>query len=869
MPDVRCLSFPDVQPLMPRKMLHYHDYTLFEGLSRTDTEPDSLSHLLPADANTGTPETSDMLIGFTVATSSDTATPVNPKHSSDDINSNEPDDQPHAPHSGPSYDFGSDPSFHPGHFQPFNKVDTGSEKPALMDPAHSSDSINSNEQLDHPHAPYPGPSYDFGSDPSFHPGHFQPFDDKPGYIGRQEPPMLHFHFIDLLEGGSYQSWQPASDLPGEQYPSSPQQEPSDNDADQETQDDTDSDPDTFYGALHPGYHSSAGCDDQETEEDVEQPGPGKSEGPESLTGSDSSDMLTLEDLAAIGESMHQHQHSGINWRPLQHSHVSCHKDRHHGEVSHQHYGDDHSNSDVVTYRGVNPHDTHDTIAAWPQDDGSIGSINGHNDAEHSSDSDVTAFPDDSGDVSAHASQSDAAASASDGADSSSDTKESSAVTFFSDSWGSSSHANHNDEAPASNGADGGSNANSSGTVASYSDGQGQGPSDHRSGHLLQDLLAPHSHIGDGTSTSHLQQADSVSSAAAVYSTDDIQSLALDLLAGDDVVQGGIVLKVPVHADAPVREQGTLGPNSDSQHQQADLLNQLLGGHSSDSEPQLSHSDQQAGKVVPAAGAGVSVQEGKGQSGTGPHSELQAYKEKADGTGGCEPQAEQQQPNLDAREQSDLPSARSAVTALPAASLAADSTTDSVSQSFDQQGPLQQPNQDAAQQPGGNKLSQSGSTADVPSTKPLPALASTADSTRHPSAQGAPLPAQQPSQQPDAAAQQVQQLDIIKASDSGSTDSLPSPPAASGNTAAVSRQPSSLVGSELVASAPAGGRSMADGADQGPVAAALLAQPQHLEHSGDAELAHSTELAVGQAPGAAAAAVAAPATTAAAIVTESL
>ena len=52
MPDVRCLSFPDVQPLMPRKMLHYHEYTLFEGLSRTDTEPDSLSHLLPADANT-------------------------------------------------------------------------------------------------------------------------------------------------------------------------------------------------------------------------------------------------------------------------------------------------------------------------------------------------------------------------------------------------------------------------------------------------------------------------------------------------------------------------------------------------------------------------------------------------------------------------------------------------------------------------------------------------------------------------------------------------------------------------------------------------------------------------------------------------
>lgn len=133
-----------------------------------------------------------------------------------------------------------------------------------------------------------------------------------------------------------------------------------------------------------------------------------------------------------------------------------------------------------------------------------------------------------------------------------------------------------------------------------------------------------------------------------------------------------------------------------------------------------------------------------------------------------------------------------------------------------------------------------------------------------------MPAQQPSQQPDAAAQQVQQLDIIKASDSGSTDSLPSPPAASGNMmTAVSRQPSSLVGSELVASAPAGGRSMAVGADQGPVAAALLAQPQHLEHSVDAELAHSTELAVGQAPGAAAAAVAAPATTAAAIVTESL
>lgn len=32
------------------------------------------------------------------------------------------------------------------------------------------------------------PPHDFGSDPTFHPGHFQPREDKPGHIGRQEPP---------------------------------------------------------------------------------------------------------------------------------------------------------------------------------------------------------------------------------------------------------------------------------------------------------------------------------------------------------------------------------------------------------------------------------------------------------------------------------------------------------------------------------------------------------------------------------------------------------------------------------------------------------------------------------------------------------
>jgi hypothetical protein len=32
------------------------------------------------------------------------------------------------------------------------------------------------------------PLHDFGSDPTFHPGHFQPQEDKPGHIGRQELP---------------------------------------------------------------------------------------------------------------------------------------------------------------------------------------------------------------------------------------------------------------------------------------------------------------------------------------------------------------------------------------------------------------------------------------------------------------------------------------------------------------------------------------------------------------------------------------------------------------------------------------------------------------------------------------------------------
>jgi hypothetical protein len=709
-------------------MLHYHEDAMYDALSRTDTESGSLSHLLPADANTGTPETSDMLIGFTVATGSDKATAMNPKHSSNDINSIELDDQPHAPHPGPSYDFGSDPSFHPGHFQPFNEVHTGSDKPTPMEPADSSsDDINSDESDNTPHAPYPGPSHDFGSDPSFHPGHFQPFEDKPGYIGRQEPPMHHFHFFDLPEGGSYQPMQPEQDLPGEQYPNNAQQEPSDSDeSDQDTPDNTDSDLDSFYGALHSAYHSNADCDDQETEEDAEQSATpnshhlGQVEDPESLTASlrqsDSPDNLSLGELAAAGEP------SGISWRSLHHSHVNCHKTR----VTHHHHDKDTSAPGAGTYRGVSPDNTHDTNAGWPQDDSSNDSNISHSYEEHSSDSDATAFPGDGGDGSSRGSDSSSAMGfGSHGEDGSSDTKESIAVTFLSDSWGSSSHANNNDEAPASSDAEGSSNASSSGTVAFAGAGQAQ-PMERVGSQQQQQQLQVQQHVDKTPSQSGIT--------AVGPSTKPLPALASTA----DSASQPLALEAPLPGQLP--------------SQQPDAANKQA------QQPAANH------RAEPLAGS----------------------------TDGAPTPA---------------------------------SAAESASQHWPQQPP------------------------EAPFSVPQPG--------------------QLPGQQPDAAAEQVQQPNNIWAPESGTTGSLPLPPVATGNTAAVSRQASSLVGSDLVASAPAGGGSMADGADQGPVAAAIMAQPQHLQHSLDAELADSTELAVGRAPGAAAVAVAAPAPTAAVVVTESL
>lgn len=79
------------------------------------------------------------------------------------------------------------------------------------------------------------------------------------------------------------------------------------------------------------------------------------------------------------------------------------------------------------------------------------------------------------------------------------------------------------------GRDGSGDASGSGaTMAFAGDGEGHGPSDQPWGDLV---LYTHSHIGDA-GTSDTQQADSLSSDPAVDpTTNDIQALALDMLAG--------------------------------------------------------------------------------------------------------------------------------------------------------------------------------------------------------------------------------------------------------------------------------------------------------------------------------------------------